>query len=414
MMVATTLSGAFMFLVHAFSPWLPASEYGLFTALLGIVSLMMIPAVGLQNTLAQQTASAMNAEDEQRLAGTVQSLLRWAVFVWLIMASGVFLFSGRLLVALKVSNPAALWVTLLIALPQLLLPILMGYLQGKQNFLWLGWAAMINGLGRLISVGVIVVFFGGHAAGAVTGVLLGFTAGFAIAAWHAWDILKAQSRSFAWRQWLDQLVPLTLGLGATQFMLAIDLPIVRNAFDGDSTGPYGAAGMIGRGLVQFTAPLSAVMFPKLVRSAALSEPTRVLRLTLLATAALGAFGAACASAGAWLTPFILDRIATLDAGWAVALHKKLLPHHGRLLQVAGLIPWFVWSMLPLALANVLVANVLAKNDRVAVYGSALIALGYGATIFVFHPSFKAVIATLGGFSLLLLLFNGWRSRSKHA
>jgi uncharacterized membrane protein YedE/YeeE len=66
----------------------------------------------------------------------------------------------------------------------------------------------------------------------------------------------------------------------------------------------------------------------------------------------------------------------LHSRWAIAIHEKLRPHHGRLLLVAGLIQWFVWSMLPLAMANVLVANVLARNDRVAVYGSALIGLGY--------------------------------------
>ncbi len=40
----------------------------------------------------------------------------------------------------QITNPAGLWVTLLVVLFSLWMPIFWGVLQGKQSFLWLGWS----------------------------------------------------------------------------------------------------------------------------------------------------------------------------------------------------------------------------------------------------------------------------------
>lgn len=410
MMISTTMSGLFMFAVHVFGPLMPKDQYGLFVALLGVVGLMMIPVIGLQTTLAQQTASCVSESDERKLAGTLKSLLGWAVVVWGAMFLLVVLFKSQLLASLKISNPVALWTTAAVALPQLLLPILMGYLQGRQNFLWLGWASVLNGVGRFVAVGFIVAVLGGQAAGALAGVLLGFTSGLIVALWHSWSMLCSPGEKFEWKPWVAQLIPLTLGLGTVQFMLYIDLPVVRQGFEAESTGAYGAAGMIGRGLVVFTTPLSLVLFPKLVRSASLSEPTKALNIAMISTAALGIFAAAAATVGAWLLPWLLEQLASPEHAWAKPMMEKIGDRRSLLVEASALIPWFVWAMLPLALANALISSALARRDLIAVYGSAAIGLAYSITIWMRHPSFHAVIGTLGLFNIILLVFNGWRAK----
>ncbi len=58
MMFASTASGALMYCVHPIvSRGMPAAEYGVFTTLLQVVSLMTVPAGGLQPVIAQQQAS---------------------------------------------------------------------------------------------------------------------------------------------------------------------------------------------------------------------------------------------------------------------------------------------------------------------------------------------------------------------
>jgi len=56
--------------------------------------------------------------------------------------------------------------------------------------------------------------------------------------------------------------------GRNIFIMSADSLVVRAYFDGEQTGLYAAAAMIGRALVFFTVPLAAVMFPKIVQSAA--------------------------------------------------------------------------------------------------------------------------------------------------
>lgn len=177
-------------------------------------------------------------------------------------------------------------------------------------------------------------------------------------------------------------------------MLSADMIAARAILPEVDSGPYGAAGMIGRGVVAFTAPLAAVMFPKLVREAA-GTKSRVLFQAFLGTAILGVLAGVGCTLAAWLLPDIVDRFP------ALAAKKKILT------EIAPLIPYFVWSMLPLALGNVFVAALLAKERYRAVPWLVGIAVAYGLTLAwlantAAPPSQQTIILTLGGFNLAFL------------
>ena len=83
---------------------------------------------------------------------------------------------------------------------------------------------------------------------------------------------------------------------------------------------------------------------------------------------------------------------------------------------APLVPWFAWCLLPLVLANVLVANLLARERFAIVPWLVLAALGYGLALGVLKPrlpameqlrAFRSVVQTLGSFSLLLFGVAAW-------
>ena len=175
MVIATIVSGLLMFAVHIFGGWMSREEYGLFGTLLQILTLMMIPALGLQTVFAQQTAAAIEPGQRHDLAKSTRKILLLCLYVWLAIVGAVLLNQEAVLESLKIDQPTALYVTLLLGLPQLWLPVLLGILQGRQNFAWLGGAAIINGAGRFVAVGIIVMLLSGQAAGATTGVLIGLT-----------------------------------------------------------------------------------------------------------------------------------------------------------------------------------------------------------------------------------------------
>jgi hypothetical protein len=60
-------------------------------------------------------------------------------------------------------------------------------------------------------------------------------------------------------------------------------------------------------------------------------------------------------------------------------------------------------MIPLSSANVLVNNLLAKSDLRIVPWLALLAISYAITLNCWHPSLKAVLQTLGGFTSVMFV-----------
>ena len=68
LVIATFISGLLMFAVHIFGGWMSRGEYGLFVTLLQILNLMMIPALGLQTVFAQQTAAAIEPQQQHDLS----------------------------------------------------------------------------------------------------------------------------------------------------------------------------------------------------------------------------------------------------------------------------------------------------------------------------------------------------------
>jgi O-antigen/teichoic acid export membrane protein len=402
--LATGLGGLFMSLVHMPAARMPPAEYGVLLMFLQVLNLMLIPAMGLQTVVAQQTAAAITREQQAELSHTVRVLFIAMLLLWACAAVATFIGRDWLLTTLKIGNPAALWVTLVIGLASLWYPILLGILQGQQNFLWLGWLQIINGFVRFAGVIVIVWWLGGYAAGALAAALFAYGVALTTAAWLGKNAWMGAGRPVEWRKWLRRVVPLTLGLAASQFMMAADQIVVQRFFDREVTARYGAAGMIGRALVFFTGALVAVMFPKIVRSVAKSEKTDVAAIALATTAIVGT-----------LAGIVFTIVPALPL-------KILYYFQPEYWSSSQLVPWFVWCMLPLTLANVLINNLLARGRFACVPWLLLVAAGYGAALVLradkfahaeMFTAFKMVIQTIGAFSLLLLAvaaFFTWRRK----
>jgi O-antigen/teichoic acid export membrane protein len=373
------------------------SSYGLFNTLLSILGIMSIPATGLQTIFTQQAAAAVDEAHRRQLRGTVRTVLAATTLIWVACVVVVFVVRQKVLAHLNIPDPSALWVTILIGLPILWMPVLGGLLLGRQNFLWFGWAAICGGFGRFLAIVLIVRMLGGGVTGAMLAVLAGAGGALVIYLWQSYSDWHGTRDPVEWRAWMRRVVPLTLGFGATTFMLSADMIVVRSVFPEEQTGFYSAAGIIGRALVFFTIPLASVMFPKIVQSAARAERTDVMAQALGATALLGA-GAAL--------------FCTFFPGLPLQL-----VYEKSYLVIKPLVPWFAWCMLPLTLSNVLISNLLAREKFAVVPLLVAVAVAYGLVLLAVSPllglthhlsqaeqlaAFKTVVQILGGFSLLLL------------
>lgn len=380
LMFATIASGGFTYAVHLLAKRIPLTEYGALGSLMALT--MCVPWMPMQMVFAQQAAAALVTHREKQLRGMVRLAWLGTFGICLIAAVVLFFLQGDLAARWQISNPAALWVTLVAMLASFWLPIFLGLMQGQQNFTWYGWALMLNGAVRVGAATLFVVVFGAYAAGIMNGVALGLCLVTGIGIWQTRALWLGQSEPFDWRALLRQIIPLMLGFGAYQFLFAADTMFVRAYLPGQSEY-YFAAGTLSRGLIWLVGPLTAVMFPKVVRSVARSEKTDVMGLTLLCTAVL----AIAAVLGVWiLGPFVVR-----------------LVYNPKYVEITtSILPWYAAVMVPLSLSSVLVNNLLARSEFRVVPALVIVAVAYGIALTFIHSSLVAVLQTLGVFYLLLL------------
>jgi len=382
LMIANIGGGALMWAVHFLNRFLPTGQYGGFGVFLAF--LMLLPNIPLQMVLTQQTARGLAHNTQRELSGIIRTFLIAAGVIWLVGAIIIFCFQKDILAYLKMTDPTGLWITAFIVLFALWLPMFWGMLQGQQNFLWLGWTMMTNGLGRLSVAAIAVIAFRAGAAGMMSGVLLGYVIAVGFAAWQTRSLWLTSPQSFDWRGLLRQVVPLLIAFVGFQILFTADTILVKNYFSEAEEDFYVGAGTLSRALLWLVLPLASVMFPRLVHSAAKSEKSNLMGMVLLGTAVLSILGSLSLS---FLGPFVAPLVYKNTAA-----------------QVSSLLPWYSAAMVPLALSNVLLNQLLSRPDSkwmLAIF-VLIAAIGYLFAITQFHTSLVMVLKVMGIANVVLL------------
>jgi len=380
LMFANLVTGVLMWAIHFLSKRIPESEYGLLGTLFALV--MLVPILPLQMVFAQQTAKALASGQQAQLSRMIRRSILALFLVWLVWAGIMAVFHKQIIDAWQITNPVALWMTLLCLLGALMLPVLWGLLQGKQDFFALGLSMILTGAGRFGGAVFIVLALGGYAAGIMSAVALGFLLAVGYTAYASRELWQAHGEPFRARELLAQVLPLMLGFGACQFLFTADTMFVK-AWYPEETHAYVAAGTLSRALMWLVLPLAAVMFPKIVHSTARSEKSNLLAVTLLGTAVL----ALCGALGLWLVgPFVVRLVFTPTYVEAAT----------------ALIPWYAGAIVPLALANVLINNLLAKGDFRPVAWLVILAAGFALALKFTHSTLDS--AHSGQVQVLQIMF----------
>jgi hypothetical protein len=404
MVIATFAGGMMMAMVHTVARKMGPEEYSTFVTLLRVLIIMGIPTAALQTIFARQAAAVTSDGRQRHLIASVRSIILGTFLVWVVCAAVVLANMRPLSHLLKVSNPWAVYFTLMIGLTGLWIPITKGLLQGQHRFFGLGWLQITDGVGRFGVLLVVILCFGGKAAAAMFAAVIGQLITIFIGAWLTYSVWSVRpGAGFDWKGWLGEALPLTLGLGTVLMMSSIDMLFVQGLFtDTRQTALYGGAMLTGFAIIQFIAPVALVMFARVAKSVAHSEGGSSLGLTLWATIAFGAL----AGLGCTILPKLPLRLMYLG--------------NPEMWKAAPLVPWFAWALLPLTVANVLVQNILARARFKAVLWLVLVPPAYTAALCLQAPSlvrmapfdaFIRVIQTLGVASTVLCLVAAWFSRN---
>ncbi len=379
MVLATVAGGAAMMLVHTFvSKRCGDQAYAEFKALLSSFYVIAAVGGGLWTLFGQQTAAAVT---EPLLGGVAAAARRTFVLIlgiWLAVAVGLFFFQGDLIRIWKLSGPGGLWATWVLGLLTLWISVARGLVQGRQNFAALGWLTILDGIGRFGTVVALVTLFSGGAAGAITGAALGCAAALTVGLWGSREVLRMKPAPFDGAVWRAGFIPLAINAASIQLFQQYDnmfwqaaVPATALA-DWNLGARYSPAQTIGFGLTQFTVPLALVMLPRIARSAAMGEKSDSLKLTFLATLAMGG--------GAALACTVLPRLPL-----QVMFFNK--PENW---AASPLVPWFAWAMTFFTLANVLLNDLFARRRFGVVYAVVALAAGYVGVLQWLKPSLVAM------------------------
>ena len=232
-MIAAMSSGALMWGVHFLAKKIPASEYGTLITLFSIVSL--IPTIPFQMVFTHQTAAGLAKNQERQLTSMIRASWLGIFLFWLATALVIFVFRNQIIANWHLANPLALCMTMAVILFSLWMPMFSGVMQGQQNFLWLGWSNIFNGIFRLSAAVCIVVVLHGQATGIMTGVFIGLVAATVVGIWQTRTLWLGTAEPFNRRDFLREVVPLLLGFAATCISFCADTSFVDSYFGAEQT-----------------------------------------------------------------------------------------------------------------------------------------------------------------------------------
>lgn len=390
MMMASIFGGGMSFGVHLLNKYITQGEYGNFGVLLMVVS--CLPAMPLQMVFAQQAAAALASGRQRQLSGMIRRAWVWTFIIWMLAAVIMTVFRGQIVRGWHLESSVPLFVTLFTVLCAIWLPLFSGIMQGRQDFFWYGWSLILGGIFRAAAAAVLVIAFKAGATGMLGGALAGVGVAGAIVIWRTRDLWRAKPEPFDTRELLAEIMPLVFAFGVCQFLFTTDTMFATPHFNGDQMKHYVAAGTLARALLWLVMPIAAVMFPKIVHSSAKGEKTNLFGIVILGTAALAIVGAI----GLCIVGPLVVRLAFKPEDVA---------------ETTSLLPWYAAAMIPLALANVLVNDLMARARFKVVPAMVVLAIGYGFTLpYVLnrYPGrMTVVLQTLLVFTTLLFLVCAW-------
>jgi O-antigen/teichoic acid export membrane protein len=278
--------GAYAFLLAA-GRILGSEDYGSLAALLGLLTIVLIPAGALQMAVSREVSRHVATGDDRGAASLARGTLRASLLATaplLIIALALAQPLSRLL---HIGSAAIVVVAVLSLSTALVFPLAMGVLQGQQRFPALATLYVFPWLVRLVILGIAAAA-GYRLGGAVFATLVGAVASTVL----AYGLIRTWLRGAAslpraeLLRFLRYLWPVAVALVGIALLTNVDVLIVKARFSGDEAGAYAAASAFARVGFFLPAAILTVLFPRTAARQARGEETQdILGRSLLATAA---------------------------------------------------------------------------------------------------------------------------------
>ena len=290
---------------------LGSANYGSLAALLGLLSVVVLPASALQLAVSREVSRRVAAGEEHAADRFARAVMRLSVLATIPLLVVAFALAAPLSALLHIHSDGIVVLAEAAFATALVFPVANGVLQGRQRFHALA-ALYLAPFAVRLAVLAVAAAAGYRLGGAVLATVVGAVGGAVLALALIREPLREGARGArpALAGFLRYLGPVAVGVIGIALLTNVDILVVKARFSGDLAGAYGAASAFARVGFFLPATILAVLFPRTAARQARGEETEdILGRSLLATAAfcgLLALFYAAAGVGLVVTTFGTD------------------------------------------------------------------------------------------------------------
>jgi len=389
------------------------SEYGVMSAMMGLLAVVGSPLGALSGTVTHFTSHAMIKGDYRQIKGMMWSLGRDLMWPILMVLLALGIWHGDFATDLKLDSSWPLYMVAGTIILMLLNAIPGGVLQGMQAFEWAALIGVSLPTTRLV-LGIVLALMGLGAMGALAANLIGSIAAGVFTLIICLSLLgktsdpepkivftEAPARSLrasvqtlfrgggevgsARPQGLYSYMGGYAAVCAAYGVLSsADVILVKHYFSPEQTGVFAKAAMVARIVFYLPGPISAAMFPKVTSSGESSQVNRriLFKAIMISCVIVGAVGLLCVAA-----PGLMLRLL---GGGIQSGQESIL--RGMALALA-----------PLTVVMLLMNYELAQRRFGIMIPLYICAAGYLGGVAIWHETLLQVVAVLGAATVSALV-----------
>ncbi len=383
MFIATSLAGVFNYLYLLFMGRLmPPESYGVFGALYAFFYVLYILVDVIQTSIARFTAEAMAKGKPGLVNFIVTGMLKTGAIFAFVPLIACIAMANYITSFLQMDSSLPVIMLGFAIFFSMLLPILLGSLQGLCRFNTLGLVMLLNAGFKLL-LGIVFVWLGFDIAGALGAIGVAALLSIAASITPLRSLLNFSGKSdFRLTQVYKYAAPATLLLLCYSVPTSIDVIIVKHFFTPYEAGIFTAASVIGKIVFFFPIAVSVVMFPNVSgQHTQKKDTTNILKMCLIYTAFLSGLVALAF----WVLPTGATRFFFGES----------------YLRAASLARWYVVAMFFFSLTTIYIRyNLAIKNWQYLMVILPITILEIILITFI-HSSMNQVVYILMGVNIAL-------------
>jgi O-antigen/teichoic acid export membrane protein len=366
---------------------LGSTNYGSLAALLGLLSVVLLPAGALQYAVSREVSQRLASDGPDSAARFARATMRLAVIATPPLVVLGLALAAPLAAVLNIDSVGVVLLACMTFVTALVFPVASGVVQGQQRFNAL---AVLYVAPFVVRLGVLAIAAaaGFRLGGAVFATLLGSigATAFAVALIRAPLHEGARGAPPALRSFLRYLGQVAIGVIGIALLTNLDILVVKARLPGPAAGAYAAASAFARVGFFLPATILAVLFPRTAARQARGEQTEdILGRSLLATAAfcgllalfyaaagvglvVATFGTDFAAGGEVLAPFAvatgLFSVANVLVGYHLSRGET---RYAWIVGAGVLVQLLVLALVPGTLHAVVYANLAIAGGLLAAH-----------------------------------------------